>query len=46
MSASYGAKFAGDSSEPEVRKLEKEVFTAWARSVIHACESGFMGSAF
>jgi len=26
------AKFAGDSSEHEVRKLEKEVFMAWARS--------------
>ena len=26
------AKFAGKSSEPEVRKLEKEVFTAWARA--------------
>ena len=26
------AKFAGGSAEREVRKLEKEVFMAWARS--------------
>ena len=26
------AKFAGKSSEPEVRKLEKDVFMAWARA--------------